>query len=176
MLQERKKVRFNLIDAVIVVFILAVIALAAYLLFGSFKQSVDHGTKSLKFEIRIENVKKESLETLEKSALLVPLTTVRNAVTGEEIGTIFSVRTEKSRYYGGLIQDENGYTLDTKEFEDEYEGYITISATADRDSRGIYTVDGIRMLIGEEVNFKIKSFAETAYIVKTEILGRKAVR
>ena len=174
--QKGKKVRFNLVDTVIVIFILAVIALAAYLLFGNFTQSIDHGAKSIKFEIRIENVKKDSLESLEKSALLVPLTPIRNSVTGEEIGTIFSVKTEKSRYYGGLIQDENGYTLDTKEFDDEYDVYITISATAARDSRGLYTVDGIRMLIGEEVNFKVKSFAETGYIVRTEIVGRKIDR
>ena len=51
----------------------------------------------------------------------------------------------------------------------EYDVYITILASAERDSRGIYTVNGIRMLIGESVHFKIKSFAASAYIVKTEI-------
>ena len=170
--QKRKKVRFNLIDTVIVVFILAVIALAAYLLFGNLNLDANQGVKDMKFEIRIENVKKESLESLENHLLLAPETAVKNAVTGEEIGTIFSVRTEKSRYYGGLVQGEDGYTLGTTESEDEYDIYITISADANRDSRGVYTVDGIRMVIGETVYFKIKSFAATAYIVNTEIPDR----
>ncbi|MBE6664787.1 MAG: DUF4330 family protein [Ruminococcaceae bacterium] len=169
MVEKRKKARFNWIDALIVIFILAVIATAAYFLIGSFKPDENQGGEDFKIEIRIENVKKESLESLESLSLLQPETVVKDAVTGEEIGKIFSVRTEKSRYYGGLVEDENGYTLGTAESEDEYDVYITISTDAEQDSRGIYTVNGIRMLIGETVHFKIKSFAATAYIVKTEV-------
>lgn len=169
MLQERKKVRFNLIDTVIVIFILAVIVMAVYFLFGNFNFDNGQENADFRFEIRIENVKKESLESLENLSLLKPETAVKNSVTGEEIGKIYSVRTEKSKYYGGLIQTENGYTLGMTESEDEYDVYITISSNAEQDSRGIYMVNDIRMIIGESVNFKIKSFAATAYIVKTEI-------
>ena len=170
MVEKRKKARFNWIDALIVIFILAVIATAAYFLIGSFRPDENQGGEDFKVEIRIENVKKESLDSLESLSLLNPETVVKDAVTGEVFGKIVSVRTEKSRYYGGLIQDDNGgYTLGTVESEDEYDVYIMISAGAERDSRGIYTVNGVRMLIGESVHFKIKSFAATAYIVKTEI-------
>lgn len=170
--QKRKKVRFNLIDTVIVIFILAVIALAAYLLFGDFDFSFDRNYKDIQFEVRIENVRKESLESLESQALLAPQTTVRNAVTGKEIGTISSVRTEKSHYYGGLVQGEDGYILGTMESEDVYDVYITVSAKAKRDSRDVYTVGDLRVVIGEPVYFKVKSYAATAYIVKTEIPDR----
>lgn len=169
MVEKRKKVRFNWIDALIVIFILAVIAAAAYFLVDSFNPKENQGAEDFKVEIRIENVKKESLESLESLSLLQPETVVKDAVTGEEIGKIFSVRTEKSRYYGGLVEGENGYILGTVESDDEYDVYITVSADAEQDARGIYTVNGIRMLIGESVHFKIKSFAATAYIVKTEV-------
>lgn len=172
MVRERKKVRFNLIDAVIVVFILAVIAVAAYFLIGSFRPVDNQSKGNFLFEIRIENVKKESLDTLE--TLFSPdtegnRTVVRDSVTGEEIGKIESYRKEKSKYYGGLVQDENGYILRVTESEDEYDVYITISTEAEADSRGIYQVNKLRMIVGEAVHFKIKSFAATAYIVKTEI-------
>lgn len=170
MVEKRKKTRFNWIDALIVIFILAVIATAAYFLIGSFKPEENQGGEDFKIELRIENVKKESLDSLERLSLLNPETVVKDAVTGEEIGKIVSFRKEKSRYYGGLITDENGtYTLGMTESEDEYDIYITVATDAERDSRGIYTVNGIRMLIGEPVYFKIKSFATTAYIVKTEV-------
>lgn len=170
--QKRKKVRFNLIDTIIVIFILAVIAAAAYFLFGNFDFSFDRGDKDVQFEVRIENVGKDTLKTLENQSLLTPQTKVRNAVTGEEIGTISSFRTEKSRYYGGLVQEENGYSLGTMEYEDVYDVYIMISASAKRDSRDVYTVGDIRLVIGETVNFKVKSYTATAYIVKTEIPDR----
>ncbi len=170
--QKRKKVRFNLIDTIIVIFILAVIAVAAYFLFGNFEFTFDRGDKDIQFEIRIENVRKESLESLENQSLLASGTTLRNSVTGEEIGTISSVRTEKSRYYGGLVQGEEGYTLGTMESENVYDVYITVSAVAERDDRNVYTVDDIRVVIGEAVHFKVKSYAATAYIVKTEIPDR----
>lgn len=170
--QKRKKVRFNLIDTMIVIFILAVIVLAAYFLFGNFDFVFDQGDKAVQFEIRIENVSKEIWDSLENQSLLAPETTVRNAVTGEEIGKISSVRTEKSRYYSGLLQGEDGYILETMESDNIYDVYITISASAKCDDRKVYTVDDIRMVIGEPVHFKVKSYAATAYIVKTEIPDR----
>ena len=60
MVEKRKKVRFNWIDALIVIFILAVIAAAAYFLVDSFNPKENQGTEDFKVEIRIENVKKES--------------------------------------------------------------------------------------------------------------------
>ncbi|MBR7161490.1 MAG: DUF4330 family protein [Clostridia bacterium] len=170
--QKRKKVRFNLIDTVIVIFILAVIAVAAYFLFGNFNFGSKRGNRDIQFEMRIEHVKKESLESLEKNASLAAGTTVKNAVTGDVLGTIVSFRKEKSCYYGGVVEGVEGYALGTTESEDEYDVYITVSTRASRDSRGVYTADGIRMVVGEPVYFKIKSFAEAAYIVKTDIPDR----
>ena len=169
MVRKRKKVRFNLIDAVIVIFILAVIAMVVYFLIGKFRLFEHPSDENFKFEIRIENVKKESLESLENLSLLEKGTVVRDSATGEEIGKIESYEAKKSIYYGGLIQSESGYVLGSTESEDEYDLYITVSCHADQDSRGIYMVDDIRMVIGEAVNFKIKSFSSIAYIVKTEI-------
>lgn len=169
MVRERKKVRFNLIDAVIVIFILSAIAVAAYFLFGILRPADNQSKGNFKFEIRIENVNKASYESLESLEILKEGRVVKNAVTGEEIGTIDTFRFEKSKYYGGLVPMEDGYTLGMTESEDEYDVYITVSTNAKKDSRGIYQVDQLRMIVGEAVHFKIKSFAATAYIVNTEI-------
>ncbi len=169
MVQKRKKVRFNLVDTLIVIFILAVIAAGVYFLIGYFKPDADSGNDDFKFQIRIENVNKESWDSLESLGLLNSGTIVKDGVTGRDIGKIHSFEKEQSVSYGGLVADENGYTLGTTVLEDEYTVYITVSADAEPDSRGIYKVDDIRMIIGEAVHFKIKSFAATAYIVKTNI-------
>ena len=170
MLQKRKKVRFNLVDMLIVIFILAIIAAATYFLIGYFKPDANSGNNDFKFKIRIENVNKESWDSLKELGLLNTGTIVKDAVTGEEIGTIYAAEAKESLHYGGLIPDENGYILGTAVSEDEYTVYITISADAEQDnSRKIYKVNHIRMLIGETVHFKIKSFTATAYIVETNI-------
>ena len=53
------------------------------------------------------------------------------------------------------------------EHPEEYDVYVTISADAESDDRGIYTVGNTRMLIGETVYFQVKSFSAVSYIVNT---------
>lgn len=164
MVQKRKKAQFNLIDAFIIVFIVAVIATAAYLLFGNSGGPSDNGDFDLTFEVRISEVKQEALPFIYEGI------TVRNSVTGEELGTVISVRTEKSRYYGGVTEDGQGnYVLNSGEYADRYDVYVTISAKSRLDNNGIHTVDQIRMLIGSPVHFKVKSFAALSYVVNVNI-------
>jgi hypothetical protein len=164
MIQNRKKAQYNLIDVLIIVFILGVIAASVYLLFGGFGGSEDDGTADITFEVRISNVKESALPLISKGLA------VKDSITGEQIGTIVAVRLEKSRYYGSARLDENGdYALGVTEYPDEYDVYVTISSNAKSDDRGIYAVGETYMLIGETVHFQVKSFSEVSYIVHTEI-------
>jgi len=165
MAQKRKKTKFNLIDVLIVMIMLAVIAVTLYLLFGGFSNFSGSDKKDLTFEVRISGVKQGALPLFREGIA------VKDSVKNEAIGTIVSVRTEKSRHYGGVVQNENGdYVLSSAESEDEYDVYVTVSASADRNENGIYTVgEDTKLLIGAPVHFKIKSFAATSYIVGTNI-------
>lgn len=166
MIQNKKKVQFNLLDVLIVILILGLIGVVVYGLVGGFQNTEDTAPAAVTFDVRISNIKKTALPFIKEGLV------VRNSVTGEEIGTIVSVRTEKSRYYGGVHEDENGsYVLDVTEHPDEYDVYVTVSARAEEDSRGIFYIGDIRMLIGEPVYFQVKSFSAVSYIVNTEVLS-----
>lgn len=166
MIQKRKKSQFNLIDVLIVMVILGLIATAAYWIFGGFRDSRDADSAPLTFEVRISNVQEAALPLITEGLA------VKDSVTGDTLGTILSVKTEKSRHYGGVYKDENGgYTLGTSEYPDEYDVYVTVSANAESDERGIYTVGSVRVLIGETVYFQIRSFSAVSYIVSTAISG-----
>ena len=163
MIQNRKKATFNLLDALIVILILALIGTVIYGLFGGFRNTESVQSAEYNFDVKISNVKATALPLITEGA------SVKDSVTGEVIGTVVSVKTEKSRYYGGVQMDENGiYSLVATNYPDEYDVYVTISANAGEDKRGIFYVGDIRMLIGETVHFQVKSFSAVSYIVKTE--------
>ena len=163
MVQKRKKAQFNLIDALIVIIILALIGTAAYLIFGGFNQIETFGDIDFTFEVRISGVKENMLPYIKEG------NTVKDSVTGEALGTIVGIRTEKSLYYGSVQQNENGnYVLEATEHPDEYDVYVTVSASSKADERGIYKVGNVRMLIGETVHFQVKSFSAVSHIVNTD--------
>ena len=162
MIQNRKKATFNLLDALIVILILGLIGTVVYGLFGGVRNTDKAESAEFRFDVKISNVKKDALPLIAEGAL------VKDSVTGESIGTIVAVKTEKSRYYGGVQTDEDGiYSLVVTNYPDEYDVYVTISSNAKEDNRGIFYVGDLRMLIGETVHFQVKSFSAVSYIVKT---------
>ena len=164
--QNEKKAKFNFLDAIFILFIAALIGVVVYGLFGGFPHHEQQGDTAVAFEVKISNVKESALPFITEGLR------VKDSVTGGEIGTVSSVRTEKSCYYGGVRTDENGtYILGITEYPDEYDVYVTVSATAKSDDRGIFSVGDIRMLIGETVYFQVKSFSSVSYIVNTEFQG-----
>ena len=162
MIQNRKKAKFNLLDALIIILLLGLIGTLTYGLFGGFSTPDSAQTAEFDFEVKISNVKEAALPLIAEGV------SVKDSMTGETIGTVVSVKTEKSRYYGGVQTDEDGsYSLTVTDCPDEYDVYVTISAHAKEDGRGIFYVGDIRMLIGETVHFQVKSFSAVSYIVKT---------
>ncbi len=161
MIQEKKKVRFNFIDAIIIIVILAVIGAAVLLITGDMKQSRSTSDGKIEFEVRITQVDEKNLSLIKVGD------TVKDSSTGKVIGTIVNVETKKSVYYGNTAISENGVlTLPQTEYADQYDVYILISAEANKDSRGIYSIGSTRIVIGSPVYFKVPSFAAVSYITE----------
>lgn len=161
MLQQRKKARFNFIDALIILFILAVIAAAVYLVMNVFRQPRAVNAGNIEFDVRISDVDESVL------ALIKEGDTVKDSVTGSVLGKIVSVRSEKAKYYGTVAVEEDGIlTLATTDYEEKYDVYVKISTSAEKDERGIHTVGSTRIVIGSTVYFKVPSFASVAYITE----------
>lgn len=160
--RELKKARFNIIDAVIILIILAIIGAAAYLIITDM-QSKNHSRLSgnMDFTVRIASVDENALHLFENGAI------VKDSVTGAVLGEIAAVQTEKSRHFGNVAipnEAEDGFTVPVSEYEDQYDVYVVVRASAEKDNRGIHYVQGNKILIGATVYFKIPSFTAISYV------------
>ena len=163
---EKKKARFNFIDAVIILVIIAIIAAATYLIVTDVQEVKNpRQTGNMNFTVRISSVSKEAI------ALFKTGTVVKDSVTGEVIGDIIGVRFEKTRHFGNVAipsdEAESGYTVPVSKYEDKYDVYVTIvTSSAEKDMRDIHYVGNTKILVGSTVYFKIPSFTSVSYIVE----------
>jgi competence protein ComGC len=174
MLQQRKKIRFNFIDIMIVLLIISVIGTAVYLIMSDFRpknKMIDGGNATIC--VRISDVDESALQLI-KQAKNEGLE-VKDAVTGEKIGTILGYNAEnKTKYYGKTaVKNEDGvYVVPSSEYENKFDVKVYISVEAQMDERGIYEIAGNRILVGSPIHFKIPSFAAVSYIIEvTKNLG-----
>ena len=166
-MQQRKKTRFNFIDAIIIILILAVIATAVYLIYTAMQKPRTATNGNVEFDVRISNVDGSSLPLIKEGDK------VKDSVTGELLGVIVAVRAEKAQYVSNIAVEQDGaLALAVTDYEDRYDVYVKITADALEDERGIYTVGTTRILIGSTVYFKVPSFKSVSYI--TEFSTRNA--
>ncbi len=162
--REKTKMRFNIIDAIIILIILAIIAAAIYLIVTDMQSKKDsRHVGNVDFTVRISSVDEAALSLFEQGIA------VKDSVTGEVLGEIVSFNSEKSRHFGKIAipnATEDGYTIPVSEYEDKYDVYVTIIATAGKDARGIRYVGNTKILVGSTVYFKIPSFTSVSYITE----------
>ncbi len=160
--REQKKARFNFVDVLILLVVLAIIGAAIYLVvseLGSRKITRQNGNMS--FTVRISSVDEEALSLFAEGVI------VKDSVTGTQLGNIVSVSTENSFYYGSTaVMDPDGgdYILPVSVYSNKYDVYVTIRTEAELDERGIHYVGDTQILVGSTVYFRIPSFASVSYI------------
>ena len=159
-MNETKKARFNFIDAIIILVILAVIGAAVYLIAVESRVNRSANMGNIDYVVRISGVSEDALSFISVGDA------VKDSVSGETMGIIRTVRTEKTRYYGSVAKKnaDGSYTLPKSEYPDRYDVYVTISANATEDARGIYYIGTTKILTGSAVYFKVSSFASVSYI------------
>ncbi len=164
-MNENKKARFNFIDAIIILVILAIISAAALLIFFNSRQNRALDMGNVDFVIRISGADEDVLDLIKVGE------TVKDSVSGTQLGTIRAVRKENTPYYGSFaVPDQNGsYTLPKSEHADKYDIYITISGFANAGANGVYAIGNTKILVGSTVYFKIPSFSAVSYITAFNI-------
>jgi len=168
MTSNKQKTRFNFIDVLIILIILAVVGAAVYLIVTGNMEARRSESTNIEFTVRISSVDEQYLSLIKENE------TVKDSSTDKAIGTIKRIRAEKTRYYGNTaVPAENGYTVTAAEYDDKYDVYITISAYAKADDRGIYRIGNSRILVGAPIYFKVPSFTSVSYITdfSTDISG-----
>ncbi len=161
-MNETKKARFNFIDALIILVILAIIGAAVYLIAMERHANRSANLGNVDYIVRISGVDEDAL------AFIAVGDTVKDSVSGEVMGIIRAVKTEKTAYYGSFAKQnaDGSYTLAKSLYPDRYDVYVTISANAAIDARGIYYLGTTKLLTGSAVYFKVPSFAAVSYVTE----------
>lgn len=161
-MNETKKARFNFIDALIILVILAIVGAAVYLIAMESRVNRSANLGNVDYIVRISGVSEDAL------AFIAVGDTVKDSVSGEVMGTIRSVKTEKTAYYGSFAKKnaDGSYALAKSQYPDRYDVYVTISANAVQDARGIYYLGTTKLLTGSAVYFKVPSFAAVSYVTE----------
>ena len=170
-MKTKKKTAFNLIDIFVVLIIFALIAGTAYFAWINNK---DPGAKlrekNLTYTVRLSGVSEDFISVFAQDGL------VYNSSTLNYMGTIKNVRLEKSVIpsdkaveSASASDTEIRYTIVQNKYDDVYDVYITLTAKALLDSRGIAYVDSERITVGSDINIRTQNFSYTAYITSFSI-------
>lgn len=164
----KKKNRFNIIDAIVILLIAALVFGIVY--FIMMETGALPGTsaneKTVVYTVRISGVDEPYLDSLASGGEAI------NSSTFAALGTITEVKSQKAVSNSTLAvktEDGKSYSLKQTEYEDKYDIYITLAATATVDERGIAYVGSQRITVGSCVYFRCGNFAAVTYITDFSI-------
>lgn len=127
---EKRKGKFNIIDAVVIVVILVLIAGAVYKFRGLDKTSKTSSMETVTYEMTIESLRSYAFDNLQVGD------TVFDYTSGNAIGTIVNVEWVDAV---DPFYTLDGKTIDAK-VENRYDAIVTVEAQAS-ESDGVYFVD-----------------------------------
>mgnify|MGYP004455938049 CR=1 FL=1 len=156
--KEMTKGRFNFVDVLIIVMVLAIIAVVVYMSVSD-KKVAASSEKVVTYTVKLSGVNKDYLPLIKKGE------TVTDSSTGALIGTITDVTSEKSKHVGSKITADtlgNRY-ISYSEYDNLYDVFVTMTVKADVDSRGIAYVNKNKVLVGSKIYFRCGTFAAASF-------------
>lgn len=159
---EKKKIRFNIIDVLIIVLVLAAMGVIGYVLLAERGDVVPQNEK-----VKINYV----LMVTEMRAIYAENVKVGDEVYDQEsnkyIGKVIQVSTTASKRTG---TDRKTGEQVISELENRRDLYITVEAEADHVDNS-YVVSGLTVVAGAVVNFISPALAQPANIISVETVS-----
>ena len=164
--QKKKKRKFNFIDFLIVLMIVAIISVVVYALspWSQIKKLWTSEEVTLQYAVEFKDVDAsfidliknghEAINSVNKSSLGKV-----NRIAAPEISTVldYQLDAEKGVAQGILVEKDNKYNLT-----------VYITATAKYEPNVGYTVNGSRIAVGEELFFRFPEFSCSGYCIAIE--------
>lgn len=150
------KTRFNIVDLLIILLVLAVAAALVYAAVAKDRLSSADDSR-VTYILRISNVKEDYVDFLKSGSTLF------DSSSGVELGIIKSITAVNSKFVSKTVPSADAEAAVVSEYEDEFDLLITLTVTADVDSRGIASVGGNKILVGSKFYVRSGAFAEEAF-------------
>ena len=155
---KRKKFKFNFIDFLIILLVLAIVAAVIYIFapFSWIQQK--NGSIDLQYTIEIQGVDEAFIENINEHDVVV------DSVSKNVIGKVIAV--DYNTQYSELKYDESNRTGILSVFPDKYNLIITISTANALYVEGEgYSVNGCRIAVGEKISAKFPSYVSEGYCI-----------
>lgn len=161
MVKGSNEKRFNFVDVVIIIAIVAVIGAVIWIAMVQSGNIEREKIVNVEYTVRLSSVRAEFADSVHNGDIVV------DSSTGNELGLVIAVRRpENTKYYNPNVIVERGdkATVGSSSYEDLYDIYVTISSKAILGDNGVAYVDSKKILIGAPINFRISPFAQTCYV------------
>lgn len=161
MVKGSNEKRFNFVDVVIIIAIVAVIGAVIWIAMVQSGNIEREKVVNVEYTVRLTSVRSEFADSIHNGDMVI------DSSTGEELGLVIAVRhPENTKYYNPNVIVGSGerMTVGTSSYEDLYDIHVTISSKATIGANGVAYVDKNKILIGAPINFRISPFAQTCYI------------
>ena len=161
--KAKRKGKFNFIDFLLVLIVLAIIAALVYVFLPSslIKRVTSDKTLDMQYTIEILGVDEQYISNI------VENDTVIDSVTKSNIGTVTAV--DYSMQYTELAYDEGSNTGVLTPISGKYNIVVTISATAEYEEGIGYTVNGTRIAVGEKISARFPNYICECYCISVPL-------
>ncbi len=161
-MDNTKKNKFNIVDTFVVLILLAIIF---GIIFITLNQAAKYTQKEkdVNYIICISGLKEEYISNFNEND------EVLNSATLNNIGKITNVAQKPAKENGDKAlagEAEGEYVLEQTELPGVFDVYITITAKAKIDGRGVAYIGSERITAGSELDIRCGNFAATGHITE----------
>ena len=157
---SKRKFRFNIIDALIILLVLAAVGVIGYVV-ASEKQTPEEvkQDKKIQYVIQITELKDEFTGNIK------PGETLYEVETNKKLGVVTACNSEKTYY----TDSKKGVQV-ISEIDGRSNMFVTVEADASFKDN-IYTVNGVSILVGTSIRFITPGLTSGAVVVSLETVG-----
>ncbi len=152
--EKTKKFRFNAVDAIIILAIVAVVC-AAVLIFGMLGEDGQDNTVKVEYVVQISQVRGEISDKIKVGDTLI------DSASKYSLGTVKSV--EKLPYTEAVFSESEGNEV-MAEYPEHY--FVRVTVTADAAYNGsYYSIGGFRIATGVKIYTRFPDFLGEGYCI-----------
>ncbi len=154
-----RKRKFNIIDFLLILIVIAVIASAAYIFFPSsiIRNITADKTEEIQYTLELTGVDEEYLESIKEGD------TVLDSVSKSNIGTVDAV--DFGIQHTELVYSESNKAGVLSPVSGKYNVIVTVSAAAKYKEGEGYSVNGTRIAVGEKINARFPNYICECYCI-----------
>ena len=156
---KKKKARFNIIDLLLILIVIAMIATMIYLFVPGniFENLSAEREQEIQYTVEILGVDQDFINNIKENDNVI------DVVSKASIGTVMAVSYDTN--YSELKYNEESGEGIMVSYPDKYNLIVTISAEALYNAGEGYSVDGCRIAVGEKLSLRFPDYSCEAYCI-----------